>query len=56
MQDPSKPIWVKDNKKEVPNVSKLPSIFVATPVHSECSIHYTQALLAFQQNVWSMVF
>ena len=49
MQDPSKPIWVKDNKKEVPNVSKLPSIFVATPVHSECSIHYTQALLAFQQ-------
>jgi hypothetical protein len=25
-------------------------IFVATPVHSECSIHYTQALLKFQQN------
>lgn len=49
MQDPSKPIWIKDKKKEVPNVSKTPSIFVATPVHSECSIHYTQALLAFQQ-------
>ena len=25
------------------------SIFVATPVHSECSIHYTQALLEFQK-------
>ena len=48
MQNPSKPIWM-NKKTEVPNVSKLPSIFVATPVHSECSIHYTQALLAFQQ-------
>jgi hypothetical protein len=25
-------------------------IFVATPVHSEVSIHYTQALLKFQQD------
>jgi hypothetical protein len=25
-------------------------IYVATPVHSECSIHYTQALLKFQQH------
>jgi hypothetical protein len=48
MQNPSKPIWI-NKKTEVPNVSTLPSIFVATPVHSECSIHYTQALLAFQQ-------
>ena len=24
-------------------------IMVGTPVHSECSIHYTQALLKFQQ-------
>ena len=48
MQNPSKPIWM-NKKTEVPNVSKLPSIFVATPVHSECSIHYTQALLKFQQ-------
>ena len=48
MQNPSKPIWM-NKKTEVPNVSTLPSIFVATPVHSECSIHYTQALLAFQQ-------
>ena len=48
MQNPSKPIWM-NKKTEVPNVSTLPSIFVATPVHSECSIHYTQALLSFQQ-------
>lgn len=25
------------------------SLFIATPVHSECSIHYTQALLELQQ-------
>ena len=52
MQDPSKPIWVNKNiKKPVKNItlSSLPKIFVATPVHSECSIHYTQALLKFQQ-------
>jgi hypothetical protein len=48
MQDASKPIWITE-KKKVPNISTLPSIFVATPVHSECSIHYTQALLSFQQ-------
>ena len=24
-------------------------VFVATPVHSEVSIHYTQALIEFQQ-------
>ena len=36
------PLWAnkKTNKTE---------IFVATPVHSECSIHYTQALIEFQQ-------
>jgi hypothetical protein len=48
MQDASKPIWINQQPK-VPNVSSLPCIFVATPVHSECSIHYTQALLKFQQ-------
>jgi hypothetical protein len=42
MQDASKPIWINQQPK-VPNVSSLPCIFVATPVHSECSIHYTQA-------------
>jgi hypothetical protein len=48
MQDASKPIWINQQSK-VPNINTLPSIFVATPVHSECSIHYTQALLSFQQ-------
>ena len=38
----STPLWA--NKKE----NDL-EIFVATPVHSECSIHYTQALIEFQQ-------
>ena len=45
MQDPSKPIWFK--KPEIKE-SKEVSILVCTPVHSECSIHYTQALLEFQ--------
>ena len=40
------PLWKKNNSKEE---IKPYSIFVATPVHSECSIHYTQALLEFQQ-------
>ena len=48
MQDPSKPIWV-NKQSEVKQTSTLPRIFVATPVHSECSIHYTQSLLKFQQ-------
>ena len=26
MQDPSKPIWIKDKKTEVPNVKTLPEI------------------------------
>ena len=46
MQDSSKPIWVKP---KVESNSTLPCIYLATPVHSECSIHYTQALLSFQQ-------
>jgi hypothetical protein len=45
MQDPSKPIWF--NKPEVKNKKEI-SILVCTPVHNECSIHYTQALLEFQ--------
>jgi hypothetical protein len=48
MQDASKPIWIKDKQRET-TTNTLPSIFVATPVHSECSIHYTQSLLTFQQ-------
>mgnify|MGYP003635128175 CR=1 FL=1 len=38
------PMWKPDTGKE----DKI-SLFVATPVHSECSIHYTQALLELQQ-------
>ena len=46
MQDPSKPIWF--NKPEDKKDKKEISILVCTPVHNECSIHYTQALLEFQ--------
>jgi hypothetical protein len=45
MQDASKPIWFNKEKSKV-NFS----IMVSTPVHSEVSIHYTQALLEFQKN------
>ena len=48
--NPLKPIWV--NKKKEPltleQAKKPYKIFVATPVHSEVSLHYTQALLEFQ--------
>ena len=37
------PLW-KSNKPK-----NTVSLFVATPVHSDCSIHYTQALLELQQ-------
>lgn len=52
MQDPSKPIWMKE--KSIPDrtvvINQSPiKIFLATPVHSECSIHYTQSLLEFQK-------
>ena len=40
------PLWKKSKEKK----AKAPySIFVATPVHSDCSIHYAQALLEFQK-------
>jgi len=43
----TKPLWKKDTGSVTP---KSPfEIFVGTPVHSEVSIHYTQALLEFQQ-------
>ena len=50
MQDPSKPIWFK-KPEEVENINKEEkiSIMVCTPVHSEVSMHYTQALLEFQK-------
>ena len=58
MQDPSKPIWFKkpeeininvSNKDININLESKISIMVCTPVHSEVSIHYTQALLEFQK-------
>jgi hypothetical protein len=59
MQDPSKPIWIKE-KEDTSTPDNKPDrtvtinqsgirIFLATPVHSECSIHYTQSLLEFQK-------
>jgi hypothetical protein len=39
------PLW----KNNTSGDTKPYSIFVATPVHSECSIHYTQALLELQK-------
>ena len=50
------PIWFNnDNEQRLTEQRtdlKPYSIFVATPVHSECSIHYTQALLDFLK--WAM--
>ena len=41
MPDPSKPLWLNQERKL--------GIYVATPVHSNVSIHYTQSLLEFQK-------
>ena len=43
-----KPIW-KDKKFVLEKEESPYNLFVATPVHSEVSIHYTQALLEFQK-------
>ena len=52
MQDPSKPIWVEkqEKKKTVTLETKDLCIFLATPVHSDVSVHYVQSLLMVQQN------
>jgi len=42
----NKPIWINQNPA---TSSKKPVIFLATPVHSEVSIHYVQSLLTLQQ-------
>ena len=42
------PMW-KENKDEFKDVE----LFVATPVHSEVSIHYTQALIEFQRECFN---
>jgi hypothetical protein len=47
MQDSSKPLWAKPRQLKIEPASF--SVFVATPVHSDCSIHYTQSLLEFQR-------
>ena len=53
MQDSSKPIWLKKIKSQNELTAHMghptTRLYVATPVHSECSIHYTQALLKLQQ-------
>ena len=49
MQDASKPLWAKPRTVSVDKGYKPYSIFLATPVHSDVSIHYTQALLEFQK-------
>jgi hypothetical protein len=48
MQDASKPIWINKEKQKIDF-----SIMVSTPVHSDVSIHYTQALLEFQKNCFA---
>ena len=39
----SRPIWFNEEKE-----LDEKSLFVATPVHSEVSIHYTQSLLNYK--------
>ena len=46
MQDANKPIWI--NQEPVKKTNNRTCIYLATPVHSECSVHYTLALLNFQ--------
>ena len=57
MLDPSKPIWINEDTYQVIKDKKSSTelnkpkykIMVATPVHSEVSIHYFQACLEFQK-------
>ena len=54
MQDHSKPIWfTKKENKPIKTHELKPkkfSIFVATPCHSDVSLHYFQACLEFQKH------
>jgi len=47
------PMWKTDNGQRPPaklQLNEAPySVFVATPVHDQCSIHYAQGLLEFQK-------
>jgi hypothetical protein len=49
MQDSSKPLWVKPKVQQLVSGYKPYNIFLATPVHSDVSIHYAQSLLEFQK-------
>jgi hypothetical protein len=49
MQDASKPLWTKNKEIKSDKGYKPYNIFLATPVHSDVSIHYTQSLLEFQK-------
>tara|TARA_R110000796_G_scaffold3441_1_gene13452 strand:+ start:677 stop:1081 length:405 start_codon:yes stop_codon:yes gene_type:complete len=42
------PMWKPDREVQLKLKDPI-SLFVATPVHSDCSIHYTQALLELQK-------
>ena len=46
------PIWFNE-EPSTPDTKKEAgySLFVATPVHSECSIHYAQALFALLRSL-----
>ena len=49
------PIWFNQEPRTTDNEPKVDpkiKLFVATPVHSECSIHYTQSLLELQKECW----
>jgi hypothetical protein len=49
------PIWFDQEPRATDNEPKVDpkiKLFVATPVHSECSIHYTQSLLELQKECW----
>jgi len=55
MQDASKPIWFKKEENKIEQIKQTDSfdfknirLLVATPVHSEVSIHYTESLLTLQ--------
>ena len=41
------PLWKDKSEEKVPKANY--SVFIATPVHSDCSIHYAQTLLEFQK-------
>ena len=45
-----KPMWKTDTGQQTISKNRAAySIFVATPVHDQCSIHYAQGLLEFQK-------